>query len=104
MRDTATPWGRSASSMATRLGWSRPDPAPGVSSAAQPFFDRRWGEVTVASVAAEENALGLGQVVDARPGAVAVAPVVGMRGADEGAEAAHHLAPGRLGAGPESQD
>src|SRR5438105_5283322 len=104
MRATGTPWGARTSSTATRLGWSRPDPAPGVRRTAQRGRVRRRPDVlTAASLPAQEDALGLGQVVDAGPGPVAVAAVVGVGGADLGAEAAHDLAPGGLGPDPEPE-
>src|SRR5205807_4721830 len=105
MRATGTPAEARASSTATRLGWSRPDPAPGVSRTAQRGRVRRRPDgLTGASLAAQEDALGLRQVVDARPGPVAVPAVVGMGGADHVAEAAHDLAPGGFGPHPEAED
>src|SRR5437879_1578604 len=104
MRATGTPAGARASSMATRLGWSRPAPDPGVRRTAQRGrVPRRPDGLTGPSLAAQEDALGLGQVVDARPGPVAVPAVVGMGGADHDPEAAHDLAPGGLGPNPEAE-
>src|SRR5579859_6033153 len=105
---TETPSAVKASSMATRVEWSRSAPAPGASTnptgRALGLSTLSPGPATPVPSVPEEDALGLRQLGDAPPGPLARTAVVGVSVADEAAERLQDLAAGRLGVGCEPQD
>src|SRR5437879_11159809 len=98
MRSTGT--GDNDRSMATSDGWSRPAPAPGVSSRARSAFLAR-ADVTPSR--RKEDAPRLAQLEDAQAGAVVLGAVVGVRLADEEPEARLDLDARRVEVGTEAQ-